>query len=263
MCVRTKTSYGCGHSHKQDQSCHHYSCGGLERYHFQEEGDCRQCKRGGEMISRGREGQGRYGRELCKEQKPASIQLPLSTVSNTSPTSPWAPSNRREKGWRSPIRKQADKAWEEEHDRRLKDLENRSQGSMDGSVRSPEPPCHCEHIKRGDRESKIRTQIRKMEDSERIRVHRRRERQPSYDSFDSFDSFGDSYLSQGSRHHSQRNHNLEHGTHEPGSRLMDDPGFGTSKHKPYNVYNTEAYFSDLSHGLGDRVRESGRRWARR
>lgn len=264
MCVRTKTSYDCGHTYKQDQSCHRHSCAGLERYHFESEGDCRQCKKDGEAVSRGREGQGRYARELYKkEHKPPQIRIPLSTTSHNSQSNPWAPPSRREKDWRSPIRKQADEAWEEEHVRREEDLQNRSPSTKSGSVR----PAELEYPRRekqsqDDREASIREELRKIEDSKVIRSRRRRERQASYDSFD---SIGESYRSHSSGlhsrgHHSPGQYSSGGRSHESGRSRMYDSGFSPSKHNPYNVYNTESYFSGLGHGLGDLVKD--RRWPR-
>ncbi len=259
MCVRTKTSYDCGHTYKQDQSCHRRSCAGLERYHFENEGDCRECKKGGQLVSRGREGQGRYARELYrKNHKPSTIRMPLSTISHNTDSSPWAPSSRREKDWRSAIRKQADEAWEEEHARREEDLQSRSPSSRGGNVRSAELHYPSEQERRDHHEEAIREELRGIEDSARLRVRRRRERQNSYDSFD---SFGESYRSNSSGLHSQGHHSSGHRSHESGRSRMYDSGFGSSKHNPYNVYNTESYFSGLGHGLGEMVKDSSRRWA--
>lgn len=253
MCVRTKTSYGCGHNYKQDQYCHQHSCAGLERYHFEEEGDCRQCRRGGKTVSRGREGQGRYARELYKkEYQSSTIQTPLSPSLHHLESSPWAPSSRREKDWRSPLRKQADEAWEEEHSRREEDLQSRSQDSGVGTVHSAASGSPYGRRGRNECGAAIREEIRKIEDSERIRVRRRRERQPSYDSFD---SFGESFHSHHSNHHSSG-----HRSHESGRSRTCDSGFHSSKHNPYNLYNTESYFSGLGNGLGGLVKDSTRTW---
>ena len=261
MCVRTKTSYGCGHTYKQDQSCHRHSCAGLERYHFENEGDCRSCKRGGDTVSRGREGQGRYARELHKND--AGTRESLSTISLNPQSSPWAPPRKRENDWRSPIRKKADKAWEEEHARREEDLQSRSRGSQNGSVTSAELDSPCRNQRREDREFAIREELRKMEDAERIRIRRRRERQARYDSID---SLGESLRSHdsGSRSHGHRIHQSGYRSHESGRTPMYDSGFSSSKHgqNPYNVYNTELYFSSLGHGFGDFVKDSSRRYAR-
>lgn len=260
MCVRTKTSYDCGHTYKQDQSCNRHHCTGLERYHLENEGDCRSCKRGGESVARGREGQGRYARELYKkEHKPPMIQIPLSTVSHNSQSTAWALPDSREKDWRSPIRKQADEAWEEEHARREEDLQSRSPSTRVSSVRSAELDRPREQQRREDRETAIHEELRKIEDAERVRVHRRRERQASYDSFD---SFGESYRSQGSGFHSHGHHSSGQRSYESGKSRTYDSGFSSSKHHPYNVYNTESYFRGLGQGLGDLVRDSSRRWAR-
>lgn len=265
MCVRTKTSYGCGHTNKQDQKCYRHSCGGLERYHFEHEGDCRQCRKGGDTVSRGREGQGRYAREVLKKKdpQPSAARVPLSVISRNGQSSPWAPSGREEKDWRSPIRRQADEAWEEEHARRQEDLQSRSPGSRGGSVRSIEPDSPHAQRRRQDREAAIQEQLRKMEDSERIRVRRRRERQASHDSFDSFGESRHSRASSGLHSHGQHGYGSAYQNHQSGGRSrMYDSGFGSSKHHPYNLYNTESYFSGLGHGFGELVRDSSRRWTR-
>jgi hypothetical protein len=265
MCVRTKTSYGCGHTYKQDQSCDRPPCLGLERYHLENEGDCRQCKKDGKAVSRGREGHGRYARELYKkEHKPPQIQIP-STTSHTSQSNPWAPPNKREKDWRSPIRKQADEAWEEEHNRREQDLLNRSPNSKLGDLTFTElVQPRRERQDQDDRKASIRNEVQKIEDANRLQARRRRERQASYDSFD---SIGESYRSHGSRQHScghpsHGQYGSEGRSHESVRSRMYDSGFGPAKHNPYNVYNTESYFSGLSQGLGGLVKDSSRRWAR-
>ncbi|KAF7507489.1 hypothetical protein GJ744_010420 [Endocarpon pusillum] len=262
MCVRTKTSYDCGHTHKQDQSCHRHSCTELERYHFKNEGDCRQCRKAGEAVSRGREGQGRYARELYKkEHKSSSNPVPLSTTSQNSQSSPWAPPDSKERAWSSRIRRRADEAWEEEHARREQDLQSRSASSRGGSVRSVEPDHAHDQHERDDYGASIREELRRVEDAERIRVRRQRDRQASYDSFD---SYGESHRSNGSGLYSHGHYSSGSGrrSHESGRSRMYDSRFSSSKHNPYNLYNTESYFSGLGHGLGEMVRDSGRKWAR-
>ena len=79
MCTRTKTSYGCGHSHKKTLSCKEKHCAGLERYHFEHDGDCSECreltrryhqhKNSGvnPVLDRGKAGLGRYGRQVNRD----------------------------------------------------------------------------------------------------------------------------------------------------------------------------------------------------
>jgi hypothetical protein len=260
MCVRTKTSYGCGHVYKQDEICHHpRSCAGLERYHFVKDGDCRQCKSGGEGISRGREGQGRYARELQrKDRKLPIIQIPLSTISDNPQSSPWASPMRKEKNWTSPIRKKADKAWEEEKVERENDLLSRSPSSRGGSVQYLESYSSHEPQRRDDRGATIQEQRHLIEEAERIRNRRRREREASYDSFD---SFGGSHQSYSSGLHSQDHYSSGHRSHHSDRSRFYDSGFG-SKQNPYNLYNTQYYFSGLGQGIGGMVKESSKRWAR-
>jgi Skp family chaperone for outer membrane proteins len=269
MCVRTKTSYDCGHTFKKDESCNHPSCPGLERYHFKSEGDCRQCKKDGEAVSRGREGQGRYARELYKkEHRPAPIHIPSSSTSQSSQINPWAPPSKREKVSRGPFRKQADEAWEEEHKRRQEDLQARIASSRGGDVTYTElvQPRRERQGRDGrdDRAASIRDQVQRMEDEQRLQARRRKERQASYDSFD---SLGESYRSHGSGHHScghpsHGQYGSEGRSPESGRSRQYDSGFGAAKHNPCNLYNTESYFSGLGQGLGALVKDSGWRWAR-
>ena len=80
MCTRTKTTYGCGHSHKVNASCREPHCPGLDRFHFEHAGDCVECKnltqayvasRGDKasMFDRGKMGLGRYGQELRRREQ--------------------------------------------------------------------------------------------------------------------------------------------------------------------------------------------------
>lgn len=115
-----------------------------------------------------------------------------------------------------------------------------------------------EQLNREDRKAAIREELRKIDDKERVRVRRRRDRQAS---FDSFDSFGESYRSHGSGRHSDAHYSSDHRSHGSNRGRMFDTGFASSRHNPYNVYNTESYFSGLGQGFGELVRGSGRRWA--
>jgi hypothetical protein len=138
MCIRTKTSWGCGCQRKDTEECHSSRCEGLERYHYERAGDCRQCKYGGGSVTRGREGKGRYAQQMSRH----------SPVDVSGGASPWAPTEkpaRREQAWQSPTRKQADSAWESEHSSRINDLQQRvekmsvSSHSPPRRVASPEP----------------------------------------------------------------------------------------------------------------------------
>lgn len=133
MCIRTKTSYGCGCSFKDTEECHASRCSGLERYHYMKEGDCRSCKHGGGTVTRGREGKGRYAKEITRR----------SPVDVSGGASPWASTHgpsRREKEWQSPTRRQADSAWEKEHSSRIDDLQSR----VEELEVSSESPRHTE-----------------------------------------------------------------------------------------------------------------------
>lgn len=135
MCVRTKTSYGCGHEFKSTEECYSSRCHGMQRFHYIKDGDCRSCKYGGGAVTRGRDGKGRYAREMqrrgdsrsnSREGSPETAQHHAVEIDGSA--SPWAapnPSSRREKEWHSPSRRRADDAWLKEHDQRMSDLESR------------------------------------------------------------------------------------------------------------------------------------------
>ncbi|ETN43316.1 uncharacterized protein HMPREF1541_02475 [Cyphellophora europaea CBS 101466] len=137
MCVRTKTSYGCGCTFKHTEGCGSSRCKKIDRYHYMKEGDCRECKYGGSAVTRGREGKGRYAKEMHRR----------SPVEIGDRGSPWAAaptSARREKEWQSPTRRKADSAWEEEHSSRMEELEKSAQeisirAESPRRVASPEP----------------------------------------------------------------------------------------------------------------------------
>lgn len=137
MCIRTKTSWGCGCQVKDTEECRSSRCSGLERFHYEKEGDCRRCKYGGGGITRGREGKGRYAQQMTRR----------SPVDVSGGASAWAPApttSRREKEWQSPTRKEADSAWEQEHSSRIDDLQQRIEKFSVSSesprrVASPEP----------------------------------------------------------------------------------------------------------------------------
>lgn len=131
MCVKSKTSYGCGHRIKVTEPCGSVDCTTIDRWKFPTNKDCPQCKSGGEAITRGKEGRGRHGREiLIRESRQSSSDSygppsPSSTGSPHLSISPWACSNRssNEKKWDTPTRQMADAAWLVEHERRMSDLE--------------------------------------------------------------------------------------------------------------------------------------------
>lgn len=130
MCARTKTTYGCGHFLKSTNDCHDSRCAGIDRFHYEKPGDCRECRMGGPSVTRGREGKGRYAQKIKKYkiQEIASSSSEEISTSDADPSgvaSPWAPQNVQEKNWESPHRRQADEAWLSEHEDRLSDLQER------------------------------------------------------------------------------------------------------------------------------------------
>jgi hypothetical protein len=238
MCTRTKTSFGCGCAHKSTEECYSRSCTGIARYHFLKEGDCAECKRGGNRVTRGREGKGRYAQELkLRDGAPPVTRPPLSPISTNVNANPWAPPRSREKEWRSPVRRKADDAWLDEHERRQRDLEAKSQqNSPRGSPSSPLKDHARDQRHRDETPAKLRDEMRRIEDAERARLRRRAERSNSYDSFDTMDS-----------------------SHTPTRGRTFDSGFHHSS-SPY--IPTIPSQHGLGRGLGDVVRDSARQRSR-
>ena len=236
MCARTKTSYGCGCAHKTTEECDPRSCTGLARYHFLKEGDCPECKRGGDRVTRGREGKGRYAQELkARNPAPPVTRPPLSPISTNVKTSPWAPPRPREREWRSPVRQKADDAWLEEHERRECDLEAKSKKTSARDSHSSLAKDSARDQRRGmENMAKLRDEIRRIGDTERGRARRLAERSNSYDSFNSMGS-------------------------PPRGRTFNS-GFHHS-YSPYNAILSSHH--GLGRGLGDVVKDSTRQWSRR
>ncbi|KIX05425.1 uncharacterized protein Z518_06297 [Rhinocladiella mackenziei CBS 650.93] len=223
MCVRTKTSYGCGHEFKTTNQCDSPSCQHLERYLYEKGGDCRACKEGGDAITRGREGKGRYAQEISRRhQREAWSESPTDdNFHRTSDVgggiSPWATPLKREKEWHSPSRKKADDAWLQEHVERSIDLQTireslsscassdrastavYSPQCREGRVYEYEDDCHRDHDyeydrhrRRGTADRSLQIEIRSIHDDYDRRSHRRpthhRRRHDSQESFESMPS---------------------------------------------------------------------------
>lgn len=243
MCARTKTSYGCGCYHKSTQPCHSRLCNDIARYHFLKEGDCPDCKRGGDRVTRGREGKGRYAQEIkLRNAAPPVTRPPLSPISANFKAGPWAPAppRPREKEWHSPVRRKADDAWLEEHERRQQDLDAKSQKcSSRGSQSSPSSPTrdYARESRRQDENAdKLLDEMIRIE-AECTRLRRRAERSNSYDSFQTMDS-----------------------SRTPPRGRTFDSGFHCSS-SPYGAKVSSHH--GLGRGLGDVVRDSARprrRW---
>lgn len=223
MCVRTKTSYGCGHVYKQDQPCRQSSCVDLERYHLQSEGDCGRCKRDGDKAFRGREGYGRYAQELHKHRRHSPSRGCISHFNSAGKRSTWTPSVGNEAWTRSRIRKLADDAWEQEHAQREDYLQNHSRGSDSRHDLAEEPyakrpACHDRYYE----EAVMQERPRKHRENERLRARRQHERQVSYGSFESLQ---DSCCSCKSPAGGQSyNTSQSQGSYTPPGRSLDDLG---------------------------------------
>lgn len=239
MCVRTKTSWGCGCAHKSTEECGSQSCTGIVRFLFLKDGDCAECKRGGSRVTRGREGKGRYAQELRLRDTGLPVtRPPLSPISTNITPSPWAAPRSREKEWRSPVRQKADDAWLVEHERRQRDLEITSQQmSSWGSPSTPTKDHARNPRRRNEHAARVQDEIRRLEDAERSRLRRRAERSNSYDSFDTMNS-----------------------AITPSRGRTFDSGFSLSS-SPYTFKISSHH--GLGRGLGDIVRDCARsrsRW---
>ncbi|KAJ9614279.1 hypothetical protein H2200_002415 [Cladophialophora chaetospira] len=269
MCVRTKTSYGCGCEYKTDVECHSSQCSGLERYHYPKSGDCKTCKGAGSALTRGRDGRGRYGQEINRraqsqedEIEPAVEAFP-DTAEVGSGISPWHAPLPREKDWFSHSRRKADDAWLEEHSERNFDLQSirESLPAYPPSERDS-PVTHSPHRREAriyitdddspyEREDSHRRRYRR-EDSGRslpVEIHSvrdvydspsqhrvfRRRRQDSQESFESLPSSRSSTRkyrlgpSSYKAHEHIDLHDSGYGSY--GSRASD--GYGRAKTEPY------------------------------
>ncbi|RVX70944.1 hypothetical protein B0A52_06101 [Exophiala mesophila] len=225
MCVRTKTSYGCGHEYKTTNECGDSRCTSLERYHYPKSGDCRDCKRGGEVVTRGREGRGRYAKEIGRRPDRSEQREPLVEIGGNGEhrsldvgagISPWAASQgNKEKDWGSPTRLKADRAWLQEHAERNTDLQSiretlSSSSSCSGAsstvVDSPSPrdrPVfehqedrhyhdyehdHARRLQMDTTERNLQIEIRHLNDEHDRRSRRHPREYARHDSQESFES---------------------------------------------------------------------------
>jgi hypothetical protein len=270
MCVRTKTSYGCGCEYKTDADCHSSQCLGLERYHYPRGGDCKACKEAGNGLTRGRDGKGRYGQELIRrtQSRQEDVESPVETLPEAADVgngvSPWAPPSTREKDWVSHSRQKADNSWLEEHAERNIDLQSiqeslpsypsseRDSPANDSPHRRPgriyvhedDLPYDHEHgsrrrHRREDSGRSLPVEIRSVrEDYERPTHHRvyRRRRQDSQESFESAPSSRSStrkYIPAPASYVAQEYADLQDsGYGSYGSRGSDS--YGRAKTEPYH-----------------------------
>lgn len=190
MCIRDKHSYGCGCSFKEDQICGSSRCSGTQKFHYVHEGDCRNCRHGGDVVTRGREGQGRYAKEISRRDP----------VDVSGGASPWAPdpASRRQKEWGSPTRREADSAWEKEHEKRIDDLQTRADKLSLAShtpprAASPEPldERYDSHDSGSDRQSRHHKKLyaEVAYDDDRSSTRHRRDHRSRRDPTDSYESF--------------------------------------------------------------------------
>lgn len=250
MCVRTKTSYGCGHEFKTTADCHSSRCQGLERYHYPKKGDCRDCKQGGEAITRGREGKGRYAQEISRRGRPRE-QLAESVhgaFPNTSEVgggiSPWAAPSTREKEWQGDWRKRADDAWLQEHVERSVDLQTiRDTVSSCAPSERGSPIAHSP-VSRGERIYVYEDDPHYIQDDDRERHHGRdpteRSLQIEIRSFhDDHDRRSHRPVSDRRRHDSQESFESMHSMRS-----------STRKHTPARSYASYEYREPYDSGYG-------------
>lgn len=137
MCTKSKTSFGCGHCVKVIDRCGLQGCTEVVRYKMPDKDcDCSQCKTAGADVTRGREGRGRYAREIRTRGSRQSSYDSLPPDSPHLTISPWhrAEIDCKEKKWDTPTRRQADDAWIIEHERRMSDLDEKTSNM---SINSP------------------------------------------------------------------------------------------------------------------------------
>jgi hypothetical protein len=275
MCVRTKTSYGCGCEYKTNVGCQASSCSGLERYHYPKRGDCKACKEAGNALTRGRDGRGRYGQEISKrsQSRQDEVEQPLEILEEVAEVghgiSPWASATSKEKDWMSRPRRQADDAWLEEHSERNLDLQ-----SIREALPSYSPPEHSSpayhspqqrptriyvldedvperdggsrrHCRRDDSGRSMPVEIRSVrEDYNQSHSHRvyRRRRQDSQESFESLPSTHSStkkYRPAPPNYYPHEHgeiHDSGYGSY--GSRTSEE--YGRAKTEPYHYSSSPA-----------------------
>ena len=213
MCVRTKTSYGCGHTFKSTDDCRSSRCKDLERFHIEKVGDCRTCKAGGQSIRRGQDGLGRYATEYrLRDPQQHGKRQPLSDVSNDneprgryrartpSPlplgTSPWAEgehSHHEERLWSTSPRQEADSGWLREHNERqiLSARTTPERDSDEENRYSKQSYSSSKHQRKGsDYHARAQQSSRAIEvPAMRRDKHRRTNDQQYRDRYNSFESF--------------------------------------------------------------------------
>ena len=222
----------------------------MEKFHYMREGDCRTCRTGGGEVTRGREGKGRYAKEMNKRHSP--------DVSGGA--SPWAQSptsSRREKEWHSPTRREADSAWEDEHSSRIEDLQTRveklsvASHSPPRPVESPEPLSNRhdspepDHDRRSRRRDKLFAEVSGDNYSASTRRKRdSRSRHEPNDSYESFDSIPSRHRSGPLRTYSYKDDPYDSGYASHSS--YRSPRDGYSSHRPGLTHSQSAGL----HGYG-------------
>ena len=213
MCIRTKTSYGCGHTFKSTEDCSSSRCKGLDRFHIEKPGDCRSCKAGGDSIRRGQDGLGRYATEhRLRDPQQYERRQPLTVVSNDSEprgrrrartpspsplgASPWAASEHteyEEKLWSTSIRQEADSGWLREHaDRQVLSARNTTERDSDEENRYPKQShsSYQHQRKRSDYHGRPQPSSGAIQVPTMTRNDRRRTNDNQYrDRYNSFESF--------------------------------------------------------------------------
>ena len=274
MCVRTKTSYGCGCEYKTDAECHSSRCLGLERYHYPRGGDCKACKEAGSALTRGRDGRGRYGQQISRrahsrqEEAEMTVEASPDAADVGIGISPWAPPLAREKDWASHSRQKADDGWLEEHVERNMDLQSIRESLPSYPPSEHESPTNCSphrtpgriyvleddlpyvqersyrrHYRRKDSARSLPVEIcsarNEFEQSTHHTIYRRR-RQDSQESFESMPSSRSSTRrytpapASYAAYEYAEIHDSGYGSH--GSRGSD--GYGRAKTEPYHYSST-------------------------
>lgn len=159
MCTKTKTSFGCGHCVKTTEDCGIPHCQTLEKWKIPKDMDCAKCRASGDTVTRGKDGRGRHGRERLRHEESRQsssdtyirgTQSPGTAYMAISPWVPRTPEIPQEKPWTTPTRQKADEAWLIEHERRMSDLEEKtnrmSLGSNQKKSRKASPRASYERV---------------------------------------------------------------------------------------------------------------------
>ena len=188
MCVRNINSYGCGCEYKEVTPCGR-NCEPEVGYRFIREYDCKNCKAGGQAVTRGRDGHGRYAQAITRRENKEELQSVTGpVVDDAGSVSPWSksPVEMPEKSWHKGRRRHADRAWEEEHESRMDDICSRAESMSLRSDSTPRPTSSRTQYRR----SPSPVEIYSSTDEDRHSHRSKSSRKPLYGEVMSFADIG-------------------------------------------------------------------------